>query len=351
MSTGPIGSKPSLIPQSVKEFAEEHEELIDKLKEGKEAAGELKEAIEDGFDMKEFLAKSKENGTSPTGFVDAMKKGAKEYGSWYADPTGKLSFMGKLGIAGGAMKAVTGFAKLPGEVGTAIKDVREAFRNPDAHSIKEAVSSTGEALETGINAADYGTYTAMTARKLYKTYSAASEAFEKVAPAASKVVRSAAAKEAMKQVFEGTEKAKDIFRAVKGVTTASAKEVGAAMGASRGLAHAMGETAGRTAGKATIEAASHAAAEAAVHAGAEAAGTTLARAAARFAPGVNIAMAAIDTGIAVATLADPKASTGSKITSCITAVGSIAAATNIPVVSQIGAGVSIVSSFVGGFFK
>ena len=72
---------------------------------------------------------------------------------------------------------------------------------------------------------------------------------------------------------------------------------------------------------------------------------------ARFAPGVNIAMAAIDTGIAVATLADPKASTGSKVTSCITAAGSIVAATNIPVVSQIGAGVSIVSSFVGGFFK
>jgi hypothetical protein len=65
---------------------------------------------------------------------------------------------------------------------------------------------------------------------------------------------------------------------------------------------------------------------------------------------VNIAMAAIDTGVAVATLADPQASTGRKISSVITAAGSIAAATNIPVVSQIGAGVSAVSSFVGAFF-
>ncbi len=347
MSTGPVGSKPPSLLNRIGEFKEEHEELIDKLKEGKSALGELKEAVEDGFEMKEALHESKD-APKLTHLKEASKWGAKEYGSWYADPTGKLSFMGKLGIVGGAAKAVTGFAKLPGQVGTAIKDVREAMRNPDAHSIKEAVSSTGEALETAIGAADYGTYAGMTARKLYKTYHAASEAFAKEAPAASKLVRSAAAKEAMKQVFEGSEKAKDVFRAVKGVTSATAKEVGAAAG--KGLAHAMGETAGRTAAKGTIEAASHAAAEAALHAGAEAAGSTIARAAARFAPGVNIAMAAIDTGIAVATLRDPKASTGSKITSCITAAGSIAAATNIPVVSQIGAGVSIVSSFIGGFF-
>jgi hypothetical protein len=355
MSIGGAGNKPpgfiGTIKEKVSEFAENHEGLVDAAKEAKEALGELKESVEDGFEMKNF---SKEEGLgdkfkSLKGLKELSKEGAKEYGNWYKDPTGKLNFMGKLGIAGGAMKAVTGFAKLPGEVGTAIKDVREAFRNPDASSIHKAVSSTGEALETGITAADYGSYAATTANKLYKTYHAASEAFAKEAPAASKLVRSAAAKEAMKQVFEGTEKTKDIFRAVKGVATGTAKEVGAAAG--KGLAHAVEEGATRTAAKSTLEAASHAAAEAAVHAGAEAAGSTLARAAARFAPGVNIAMAAIDTGIAVATLADPKASTGSKVCSCITAAGSIAAATNIPVVSQIGAGVSIVSSFIGGFFK
>ncbi|MFT3840249.1 MAG: hypothetical protein QM723_24895 [Myxococcaceae bacterium] len=351
MATGPVGNKPTGFLNTVKEFKENHEELIDTLKEAKSALGELKEVAEDGFEMKNFV---KEEGLgdkfkSLKGLKELSHEGAKEYGNWYKDPTGKLSFMGKLGIAGGAMKAVTGFAKLPGEVGTAIKDVRDAIRNPDATSVHKAVSSVGEALETGLGAADYGSYAATTGQKLYKTYHAASEAFAKAAPAASKAVRSAAAKEAMKQVFEGTEKGKDIFRAVKGVATETAKEVGAAAG--KGMAHAVGEAGGRSAAKATIEAASHAAAEAAVHAGAEAAGSALARGAARFAPGVNVAMAAIDTGVAIATLRDPKASTGSKVCSCITAVGSIAAATNIPVVSQIGAGVSIVSSFVGGFFK
>jgi hypothetical protein len=38
------------------------------------------------------------------------------------------------------------------------------------------------------------------------------------------------------------------------------------------------------------------------------------------------------------------------VTSGITALGSIAAATNIPVVSQVGAAVSTVSSVIGSFF-
>jgi hypothetical protein len=66
---------------------------------------------------------------------------------------------------------------------------------------------------------------------------------------------------------------------------------------------------------------------------------------------MNVAMAAIDTGVAAATLADPKAGLGKKVTSVITAAGSIAAATNIPVVSQVGAAVSTVSGIVGAFFK
>jgi hypothetical protein len=92
---------------------------------------------------------------------------------------------------------------------------------------------------------------------------------------------------------------------------------------------AAGKAAARSAGNATVK--------------------TLGKATARFAPGVNVAIAAYDAGVMAKDLADPKASTTRKIASVITAVGSGAAATNIPVVSQIGAGVALVSGMVREF--
>lgn len=80
--------------------------------------------------------------------------------------------------------------------------------------------------------------------------------------------------------------------------------------------------------------------------GVEAAGTA-AKLAGRFAPGLNVGIAALDTANAARTIADPKASVAAKVTSGITAAGSIVAATNIPVVSQIGAAVSTASTVVG----
>lgn len=87
-------------------------------------------------------------------------------------------------------------------------------------------------------------------------------------------------------------------------------------------------------------------AESVLKVGAKGAGTA-ARLAGRFAPGLNIAMAGVDTAIAARTLSDPKASVASKVTSGITAAGSIVAATNIPIVSQVGAAVSAGSSIAG----
>lgn len=77
---------------------------------------------------------------------------------------------------------------------------------------------------------------------------------------------------------------------------------------------------------------------------------TVARAGGRFVPGLNVAIAAADTATAISTLRDPNASRGRQVTSVITAIGSVAAATNIPIVSQVGGAVSAVSSFVGAFF-
>ncbi len=91
-----------------------------------------------------------------------------------------------------------------------------------------------------------------------------------------------------------------------------------------------------------------AAATAAKTAGAVAKGAgTLAKLAGRFAPGVNIALAGLDVATAAATWADPKSSIAAKVTSGITALGSIAAATNIPIVSQVGAAVSVASTVAG----
>jgi hypothetical protein len=60
-----------------------------------------------------------------------------------------------------------------------------------------------------------------------------------------------------------------------------------------------------------------------------------------------VGIAALDVGIAIKTITDPKASIAAKVTSGITALGSVAAATNIPIVSQVGAAVSIASTAVG----
>lgn len=90
--------------------------------------------------------------------------------------------------------------------------------------------------------------------------------------------------------------------------------------------------------------ASGAAAKVAVKTGAKVA----TKGAGRFVPGMNVAIAAVDTGIAATDIKkaydNPTTKNVTKaVLGSITAAGSIAAATNIPVVSQIGAGVSVVS--------
>jgi hypothetical protein len=80
--------------------------------------------------------------------------------------------------------------------------------------------------------------------------------------------------------------------------------------------------------------------------GTRAAASTGIKAVGRFVPGANVALAAYDTYQAVKSWTDPNASTGRKVGDTITAAGSILAATNIPIVSQAGAVVSTVSSFL-----
>jgi hypothetical protein len=75
---------------------------------------------------------------------------------------------------------------------------------------------------------------------------------------------------------------------------------------------------------------------------------TAAKSAGRFVPGMNVAIAAVDTGIAASDIKkavdNPTTKNVTKaVLGSITAAGSIAAASNVPGVSQVGAGVAIVS--------
>ncbi|WNG33696.1 hypothetical protein F0U61_08675 [Archangium violaceum] len=75
------------------------------------------------------------------------------------------------------------------------------------------------------------------------------------------------------------------------------------------------------------------------------------KAAGRFVPGANIAIAGLDIADAVKTFKDPNASVGDKVTSGIVAGGSVLAATNIPIVSQVGGLISTGASVAGEVVK
>lgn len=93
-----------------------------------------------------------------------------------------------------------------------------------------------------------------------------------------------------------------------------------------------------------LQAVTQAGVQAAVREGAEVGVKAAAKGVARFAPGVNVALAAYDVVRAGQVWADPKASGWQKGLVTVTAIGSIAAATNIPIVSQVGAGIALASS-------
>lgn len=224
----------------------------------------------------------------------------------------------RLSRGAGALSLAANVAQLPTGAIETFRDVRDAFRNPTAENIREAVGTASGTVSTGLMAARDGLSLAGNVSNYRAATDAARNVFTAAAPDASRAAATRVATTAANTALEG---------ASRQVVRHAAAEV-----AERGL-----EGAARTAGTA---------ARAALQNG----GTAAARAAGRFTPGLNVAIAAADTVAAVNTITDPNASTGKKITAGVTALGSIAAATNIPVVSQVGAAVSTVSSFIGSFF-
>ena len=235
---------------------------------------------------------------------------------------------------------------------TAIKDIRQAIRTGSKDDIITATRSSLDATKASLTAATGGIVggkvmggvlggTVM--KDKLATGKKAAEAFKQALPKASDDVLKAVKQAATKGVFEGAS-AKNVSRAVQTAASNAAKATGS-------LADGIVGSGGRSAAKAALQTAGNEVGEVALKQGAKAAAGTAAKALGRFAPGVNVAIAAVDVANAGATLMDKNAGAGKKVTSVITAIGSVAAATNIPIVSQVGAAVSTVSSIVGSFFS
>ncbi|QQR43437.1 hypothetical protein JKA73_31075 [Myxococcus xanthus] len=274
--------------------------------------------------------------------------------AFVSNPTyaaGEFKGLTKLGAG---MKAAARYAGIPGAVmsgATAVKDIRQAIRTGSKDDIITATRSSLDATKAGLSAATGGIVGGKVMggvlggtvfKEKLEAGKKAVDAFKKALPNASDDVLKAVKDTATKGIFEGGT-ARGVSRAVKSAAAETAK-------ATSTLAQGLTGSGTRQAAKAALKTAGKEAGEAALKQGAKAAAGTAAKALGRFAPGVNVAIAAVDVANAGATLMDKNASTGKKVTSVITAVGSVAAATNIPIVSQVGAAVSTVSSIVGAFF-
>ncbi|WP_225414527.1 hypothetical protein [Stigmatella hybrida] len=223
------------------------------------------------------------------------------------------------GIAGTAASV----AQLPGAAYTAIRDARAFAQNATVENGITAAGSGASAVSTAANAAKGIIETGNLVSNFRGVRDAAARTMAENAPDAARAVVNRVAGETAQQVLDGA--SRQVTRNV------------AARAAGEGL-----EAAARAGASAARAAAPHVLAE------------TAGRAASRFVPGLNVAIAAADTAAFGAEVANAVRSgnpnVGKLATSGITALGSVAAATNIPVVSQVGAAVSTVSSFVGSFF-
>ncbi|MCP3143110.1 hypothetical protein [Pyxidicoccus xibeiensis] len=274
--------------------------------------------------------------------------------AFVSNPTFKPGEFKGLTKFGATMNAAARYMGIPAAVAsgaTAVKNIRQAISTGSKEDIITATRSTLDATKASITAATGGIVggkvmggvlggTIM--KDKLDAGKKAVDAFKKSLPNASDDVLKAVKNAATKGVFEGG--------TVKNVGRAISSAAGDAAKAGSTLANGILGSGTRSAAKAALGTVSREAGEAALKQGAKAAASTAAKSLGRFAPGVNVAIAAVDVANAGATLMDDKASTGKKVTSVITAAGSVLAATNVPVLSQVGAAVSTVSSIVGAFF-
>lgn len=273
------------------------------------------------------------------GFINATRNNARAAVQSARNPTtplGKHHALRTYGI-------VTDAIALPGKIGGAARDVRNAWRNPNRENVTKATDSGIGAARTTISVASDGLQTARDVQRYGVAYRAARQSVAQSAPTLSPAVQRAASRAAARSAFSGANVA-----ATRSATRTAVQNTLRRAGASAG------DVAGgvsRTAGRRIVGRVAPQAARAAVPAVARAASGPIARAAGRFVPGANVAIAGLDVAQFANDMRNPRVGTARRIASGITALGSVAAASNIPVVSQVGAGVSTVSSLVRGWLN
>ncbi len=253
---------------------------------------------------------------------------------------------------GGGVSIVTGGLGAVRGGSNAVRSLGDAFESARSGNFRQAGRNLGSAGSSGLEGSRSGILAARGALAIRdvgvarRGANAAVQSFRAAGGLAG--LTPAAARTLEASVAAGGSR---IATAAASRTAATARlaDTGVTVGTraiTRAATHAGTEVATRV----TVEAG-----EAALRAGTRAGASTVGRAAARFVPGLNVAMAVVDTGLAARdtyrAVQNPTAANIGRATfSGVTALGSIAAATNIPIVSQIGAGVSVVSSFVGSLF-
>ncbi|MFP2906174.1 hypothetical protein ACLESD_14135 [Pyxidicoccus sp. 3LFB2] len=265
-----------------------------------------------------------------------------------------LNRAGMLGKANNLLKVGMGVNDLVGDKGRkAVDALTGGLVNGTPQERNQALGDLGDGVKTLAETAKAGLETARDVQKYGSAYRAANNSIKASGVDLANQARRGMARDIAKQVFNkvdpgdaaSAQAAGNRYSALHAANRGTAIDrTAAAHGISNNDARDILK-AGRNKGLKVADDAL----KQGIEAGAKSAAGTLAKTAGRFAPGANVAIAVADTAKAISTL-NSDANAGKKITAGITALGSIAAATNIPVVSQAGAAVSAVSDFVGSFF-
>ncbi len=308
-------------------------------------------------DGKDRVQTWKDNRSAGHGLAKTMKEGVKdnfvksiEGGK---NPKDLDNGLGRLGKANTAIKGGVGAYTLVDEkVSDAYKALATgglSSSNPQERS--EALDALASAGKTSTETLKAGLETARDLEKYGSATRAANLALKAAAPDLGlkgrlKIAHNLSIK-AFNHADAGDVGTAEKFEALKKASRSSTTDIAAeAHGESNNKAQKRLNQGIKTGAEKTADSAF----DAAIEKGAKAAGGKLAKVAGRFVPGANVAVAAFDIATAIATSNSKDASPGKKITAWTTAAGSVLAATNIPVVSQVGAAFSTVSDLVGSFF-
>lgn len=216
----------------------------------------------------------------------------------------------KYNRVGAPLKSAYDVASLGGKYGDAVSRLKKARATGNAGDKAEARRSVLGAARSTVTAGQSVVQTAQQGRRLR---------------AVARGLKGAASSSA-------TTRARVATRLVSSVTRAASK--------------VMSRTSARLAGKAAVTV-GRVAGKVAQRLGARLAS----KAAARFVPGANVAVAALDVANAVNTFRDPNARIGRRVASLFQAAGSIASATQIPGVMQVGAAVATAAEVAGSVVR